>query len=535
MSKSLIRRVTAWNRFHICRPLILAFAVMPFAAARAGELELHHADFHARVGMKVYAVVGDAPQATALTATLTGGPGGEQVVFDKKDKLAAEEAITLNFRELPKGTYTLTVTLLDKEGKSLKSAVRQFEKPYDGMPRVGLNENNALCVRGKPFFPVSAWCIGSERESEIKEWSAYVNTLQGVGFTKDQWTIEGCRKVLDLAKMYDKLFIGPVSGSYWPKGSTVSGSRMYGKDAHGKTLFERYADHEKIAAYVDALKDHPSLLLWNWQDEPELGEETFTPPEEVRKWTLTTHARDPQHPVLMGNGGAFYARPVDNWGYRRILTYTYQHNEIPGPHKVPLTDVISQDEYPIAYQNDKNYTHTIDSMCLGMDRMVEMNHNLTGFMACVETCKMAKTGDIPAPTPAEIRLLCWANIIHGARGLTWFHYFTKTPEENLAEMGRFLEQITRLTPAVCGPAYTGTITKTEKGGGRIDFMATQEGSTVTLFSANLRRDAETATFTFGKAPKRVTVVDENRSLEMKDKELTDRFAPLAVHIYRVEL
>ena len=33
------------------------------------------------------------------------------------------------------------------------------------------------------------------------------------------------------------------------------------------------------------------------------------------------------------------------------------------------------------------------------------------------------------PTPAELRLLCWAHILHGARGIVWVHHFTETPPE----------------------------------------------------------------------------------------------------------
>ena len=71
-------------------------------------------------------------------------------------------------------------------------------------------------------------------------------------------------------------------------------------------------------------------------------------------------------------------------------------------------------------------------------------------------------------------------------------------------MARFLEQVTRLAPEVCGPAYEGAITKSEAGVGRIDFMATQSGDTVTVFAVNLKREAETVTFTFDAAPEQVT-------------------------------
>lgn len=100
-------------------------AVLALAnVAMSAELELYHSDFHARLGMKIYAVVGEAAGGAQLKATLTG-PVGAKVILEKKDKLAKEEPITLILRDLPKGKYTLKVELLDASGKTVKEAYRE--------------------------------------------------------------------------------------------------------------------------------------------------------------------------------------------------------------------------------------------------------------------------------------------------------------------------------------------------------------------------------------------------------------------------
>ena len=93
-----------------------------------------------------------------------------------------------------------------------------------------------------------------------------------------------------------------------------------------------------------------------------------------------------------------------------------------------------------------------ERMCLAMDRMVEWNADAAMFMACVETCDIKKA-NTPAPTADEVYFLAWANIIHGAKGISWFHYFRPTPEENFKKMKFFKEQVVRLTPAVLGQNY----------------------------------------------------------------------------------
>jgi len=511
-----------------CLRVIIAIAVMTALTSTslcAASLVVHHPDFQCRLGVKLYVQVGDVAKDVTLKAVLTSDKGMDEGLVHRAGPLSAEEVLTCDFRKLPAATYTLRISLSDG-----RKTARTWKKPHDGIPRVGIDQNNAVCIDGKPFFPVAPWFIADEKE--IKAWDKQINTLNGVGFKRSGYSIAGCRAFLDLARKHNKMAIVPGRGSYWPNGGKDTGTCYY-SDADGKKQKDRKADHAKMAEYVTALKDHPALLLWHWKDEPELDNaKNCIPPAEVRKWAEITRAGDPQHPVFLNTGGGKFGRPVGNWGYKHIKTYTFHHNGIQGPRKVLLADVISQDYYPIENRNDSNYEISIENMCLSMDRMREWNHNLAPLMSCVETCDIRKK-DAGPPTPTELRLLCWANIIHGARGIVWFHHFNPTPPQNMAEMARFVEQVTRLTAAVCGPKYTGMITKAEAKGGRVDFMATTVGADLYIIAANLKRQAETLTFALDVSPKKIEVVDERRGIKAQGKTFTDHFGPLAVHIYRV--
>jgi len=504
--------------------IALTLSAAAAAVAEAADLEMHHADFHARLGMKIYVQTG---KASRMHVELTDGK--KPILMSGKGGsggLGEEEVITLDFRDLPKGKYTLTVELSDG-----RKAVRTWTKPYDGVPRVGIDENNAICIEGNPFFPVAPWFVA--QEAEIKKWSPYVNTLNGVGFSRDRYSIAGHKAFLDLCTKYKKMAISPGRSSYWPNGGKETGTCYYtGSD--GKKTKDRKADINGIAEYVKAAKDHPALRFWHWKDEPELDSaKNCIPPAEVRKWTEKCHELDPQHPVFLNTGGGKFGRPVGNWGYEHIKTYTYHHNGISGSQKVLLADVISQDYYPIENANDKNYKISIENMTVAMDRMAAWNHNLAPFMSCVETCDIRAKDPGGPPTPTELRLLCWANIIHGARGIIWFHHFTPTPEENFKEMARFLDQVTRLTPMVCAAKYGGKVEKKEQGDGRVDIMVTQLDGDIYLFAANLKRKAEKVEFAVDVAPRKIEVLDEKRTIKASGKKFSDNFAALAVHIYKI--
>jgi len=502
------------------------------AAGRGDELVMHHADFHARVGIRLAVRVGEVPPDQTLTATLENDAGTyrRETQWTGPTLLRPETVLPLELRGLPKGDYTLTVRLSDG-----RRTTRRWSKPYDGDPRVALDENNAIRVNGRLFFPVTPY--NASTEEEAARWAPYVNTFFGVGFAPARHTIAGCREFLDLAARHGKYAIAPGRGAYWLRGQ--NGTRLYPdpENPSGKKLMDRAANPEAIAAYVEALRDHPALLFWDWCDEPDLdNSDNAIPPAEIRRWTEICHRLDPHHPVYVNLTGKF-GRPEDNWGFRHVRTYTLYGLELPGPDRVPLVDVYSLDIYPIDGQNDPNYEISFETMMRGLRRLRELNGDLVPVGAFVETCAIRRDSQLPPPTPAELRLMAWANIVAGARMISWFHYFNDTPPENFKEMARFLDQVTRLTPAVCGPPYGGSITLQLQGGGRIDWTANTavEGDgALYLLAVNLKRAPESATFTLDFEPAKIEVFDENRTLSTAGRAFTDVFEPLAVHIYRIE-
>jgi len=486
------------------------------------ELELEHADFHGRLGMKIQVLAGKVAPNVTLKATLTSDKGLKQDVGGKMaPTLSSRETLVLDLRALPADVYTLTVELSDG-----RRAIRTWTKPYDGIPRVGLDENNAVCVGGKPFFPVL--CKGIGTETDVAKWAPYVNTLKHVAFIDKQYTPEGFKGWLDLAARYKLMAIGPGRGYWWPHGGAVV---KY--TAEGKSQRERSFALEKLDDYIRVARDHEAFLMYEWTDEPELDNaDNCIPAAEVRRATDRCHELDAQHLHFCNMAGYGFARPEGNWMWKHVRSYTYLYGQAADGRKTLMADVLSQDYYPIENADDVRYKVSFENMCVAMDTMRAWNADLAPIIACVETCDITKAAT-PAPTAAELRLLCWANIIHGAKGISWFHYFKPTPEENFREMARFKEQVTRLTPAVLGPDYPGRVSCQATNDGRVDVLAKSGPDGVYLFAANLKRQETVATFTLDRNVAESEVVDENRRVPVKDRAFSDTFKPLEVHIYRI--
>ena len=133
------------------------------------------------------------------------------------------------------------------------------------------------------------------------------------------------------------------------------------------------------------------------------------------------------------------------------------------------------------------------------------------------------------------------------RGATAVGYFTHVwkpaysqfgvPPENRVALRQINEQVARLTPAILGTSPATAVTVETTGGVKVDVLARESAGALTVFAVNYdeRQLETTATVRVPglAAGTEVQVLDEGRSLKAEAGAFVDRFAPLAVHIYRV--
>jgi hypothetical protein len=134
-----------------------------------------------------------------------------------------------------------------------------------------------------------------------------------------------------------------------------------------------------------------------------------------------------------------------------------------------------------------------------------------------------KCGGANSVTPATVRAESWLAIAGGAHGLGfWPASWDPGMNKVIAGVGR---DVARLGPAVYAPSQAAA-------SGRIQLSVRNAGGALYVFAVNSSRTAVNAKMTIpGLNGRPLTVMGESRRVNTDGGTFTDRFAPLAVHLY----
>ncbi|MBN2583631.1 MAG: hypothetical protein JXL80_11225 [Planctomycetes bacterium] len=506
----------------------------------ATQLELWMADPETRLGQKVYCQLWNAPSGAWLRAKLDGN-----VVYTSSAALGSEEVFTVNYRSLSSGQHTLLVEVFDAGNTLVASESRVWTKLHDGIAAWAINEHNAICRDGVPFFPVTPWGINI---TSFPTWEGQINSLcgQSFGLTRD---LTNWETFLDAAYGANYPVIGPAVGDYWPGGYDSHIAYIDGEWVH---LTE--TDNDRQAEYINAAKNHPAMAMYHWMDEPEIGGPTeYIPATEVRTWTDLCHSMDTQHPHFVTLAGyAFTAGEYPNYGNRRVQSFCFLYDDLkciahgdtePFDKKTVVVDVMSFDYYPYERALKQSYNDfiSLEDYTVAVDRMREWNYNLIPTMTWIETCDIGECTGIEEtpypPTPTELWNLVWLSIVHQVKGINWFHYFNTTPSENRAVMAKTLQWTTVLAPTILSPAedVTWTVSNEVSNNEPVHFMTREYDDRLYIFAAHTSGagQGETVRFNVEDLPSGQTlgVLGEGRTITSAAGYFEDTFSPLAVHIY----
>ena len=331
-------------------------------------------------------------------------------------------------------------------------------------------------------------------------------------------------------------------------------------------------------------KDHPSIVGWMHDDEPDnaqsLGQgKGYGPPilpEKIARDYERMRAADPTRPVLLnlGQGVAW-----DNYigrGVRRNHPEDYAEY-------VKGCDIASFDIYP-AVHDKPEVAGKLEFVAHGVERLVQWARGEKTVWNCIE-CTHISNPQIKA-TPLQVRAEVWMALIHGSRGLIYFvHQFKPTfkeaalldDREMLAAVTAINRQIHELAPVLNSssivdgvsvrteapstafrtpspPRETPSPLNRERAGVRgesgqpqssstndppISWMLKRRGDTAYLFAVNMRNLSMRGAFIIRESALALgqslsaTVLDESRSIPMRNGELTDEFKPYEVHLYEL--
>jgi hypothetical protein len=263
--------------------------------------------------------------------------------------------------------------------------------------------------------------------------------------------------------------------------------------------------------------------------------EPRSPPEAVLAHYREIKAADPLHPVFLTLTGNFHPH---------FGTWTDAQRDSLYPAYIQASDVVGYDIYPIYGWNKPEWIHLVHDAT----ELLARHAGQRPLYAWIETSKGSQwTGDLAQQkdvTPVHIRAEVWMAICRGATAIGYFTHIWKpsyhqfgVPEENRAALRQINAQITRLAPAILSDEPTPVVSIRGTPDAKLDLLARRQGGSLYLFAVNYDERAVAADATVAVAGlaggTAVEVIDEDRTLRAAAGTFADRFAPLAVHLYRI--
>lgn len=516
-----------------CVILLISILMICPILSMATQLELYMADPQVRISQKIYCQIKDVVSTDKLQVTLDG-----TIIFVRNGNLRSEEIVRLDHRNQKAGSHNLVAKIVDQNGSEKAVVVKNWKTLHDGIPVVGIDENNAIRVNGELLFPIYV----ALNENDFEYWidHGYINTGTKMFYQSDNnYTITTYTRWLDICSAMGARNIGPVTR--WGG---------LGENVHGKGN-----NLEIMKAYVENLKNHKGVLGWQWSDEPNGGgTNNRAEPDEIRSWTDLCHQHDTDHPHFVNLGNAYHYGQDSNFAINLCKEYSYLYGAkyFNGEKKL-LADIQGLDYYPIEYATKAPLQANFENMAKAFDRLREYNYDLCPILSWIENCDIHPDDDnngfadgppgsayawTPAPTPAEMWAEYWIKVIHGVKGFKVHPFFasdgTAKPPKNYEILAKFKNWIDDLKGAVLGADFSSNqIEHRELGGGRIDVMAKEFDGRVYLFTGNLKRQPEHVKFSFRglRSGSKIQVYGENRTITSGDGYFEDSYNPLDVHIY----
>lgn len=290
-------------------------------------------------------------------------------------------------------------------------------------------------------------------------------------------------------------------------------------------------------------KDDPTIIGWMHGDEPDnaqsLGEgKGYGPPiapakiiEDYKK----IQAADPSRPILLnlGQGVAW-----DKWIGRGVRS---NHPEDYVEY-VKGGDIVSFDIYPACHTH-RDVTGKLWMVADGVSRLRKWSDDQRLVWNCIE-CTHIDNPNAKA-TPRQVKAEVWMSLVRGSRGLIYFvHQFKPkfieaglfADADMLAAVTKINEQIHRLAPVLNSATIAdGVAVESSAATVLVEAMVKRKDGATYVFAVAMRDGKATATFKLpgltGSA--KAEVLDEGRTLAVKDGVFQDAFEPWEVHLYNI--
>jgi hypothetical protein len=527
------------------------------------------ADPEVRIAQKIYCQITTAsPDTDKLIATYD-----TNTIYMKDGNLQPEEIFVVDHRNQTAGYHNLIVKILDQYNQEKASVTRRWKTLHDGIPIVGIDENNSIRVNGELFFPIFPLL----EKAHIDYWveNGYVNAHG------DMTYLNGKASSSDYTKEEYKTWLDYLAGI---------GIRNFGPTFRWAGMNGNHGDINVIREYVEYCKDSDGVLMWSWNDEPDGGGSANCAwPDEIRAWQETCHTYDTNHPHAVNLTA--YGWAIDDQyyiDYHGNYSYLYGADWHNGEKKL-IGDIIGFDYYPIEFAQATHFPGgiTFANMTKAMDRLREWNYDLCPIFSWIESCDIAgeytysepapnftcestpqnrctpgvdcpvgaRSGGncketnayiwTPCPTAEQMWSEYWLKVIHGAKGLKGHPHFTPEclarPPANHETMAKFMIWMDDLKEGVLGSDSEKAVTDdADAPGRRVDIMAKETESHLYIVTARLTEVDEendpTIDVSFmveGLGSTIASVYGEDRTISISNGTFQDSFHPWEVHVYMI--
>ena len=481
----------------------------------AANITVRYPNTAARLAIPVDVVMFGELPSDVLVASIDGSP-----VYTKRGYVEPHERFPLRLQSLNVGDHTFQIALTNSNGAQKASYSSTIHKYVAGTPTVSIDEDNNIVVAGHKYFAIAPFADGLDKWQPWASAKA-ANTYGWVAGYVNSYAYNAAEYKGFLNSLNGALAIGPDDN-------------FQGRSANA------YAANQPDAAavvsgYVSSLNSHPSVFMWTWKDEPDIGPGLgHVPVTQMRSLLQATHANDGNHPVILNLAGY----PNSNVRNRRA---GWHYPIVPGSAELPA-DVYSFDMYPFIYQTGG---YTVAQWVDQIDRVNRYTYGLTPWFVFVEG-GIQPCNDPPVctngygPNAAQVRMEAWLAVIHGVRGISWWGPLAYSDLAHQQSMAKFMSEISSLKDAVMS-STTRTVTSDQTAAhARVDAMVRESNGKAYIFAARLSDVGEdndpsiTANLTVsGFGSPVATVYGESRTVSVVKGVITDVFAPSSVHIYEI--
>jgi hypothetical protein len=490
------------GKFLIQRPLVLYPACPCYHAAEIGDGKTR---IDARINLSPI-------QRSGLQFCVEVLDGTRNQLDSASTDASAGDTVGLNVR-IPVGkpaSFRVNARLIDSAGKEIARAKTDVKVGAAEEARVLVGADGFLRVAGDPSFPIGLYSSGREAEMGKAGFTATHN----YGITTGNPAQPINPNDTHLQELLDRALANSLRMMVeLPRRSIET------------------AEWTQVRRRIETFRYHPGLLCWGSEERVARGTAPLT---NIATLHRLVHELDPNHPLVLGDTRDVITKfQIDR---RQFFPDPYMDIGIWWWYPIPLTgpDGNGLDGQPKSQGS------------LEPPSWLTATESKRPLWIAIQSYQQPRR-DARFPTPAEYRCMAYLSILNGVKGL-WFYTgsgqkdyqgkpagLLNRPEEgHWGYVQELVRELRTLSPVVMAPACPAKLS-ISPAHAPLQYTLRELEGRLYLLAANKSLRPQTVRFN-GSAlsAKRVQVLFESHAVVIQGDSLPDEFAPLGVHVYRLE-